>query len=164
MKALFLAAAALAALTLSAGAARAQYPPPGYAPGGYPGDVYGGGYSGGHMMSHGGHMIGHVGGGFKDKVSGLFGGKLFSGIFCNHGSLFGKDDHGHGFGAGLGGFGAGGLGLGGLGAGLFGGGGQGGGTPIPVVDPRMGGNAGQLVFPQHPFWRSPRDYFMYYEQ
>jgi hypothetical protein len=43
---------------------------------------------------------------------------------------------------------------------LFGDGGFG-GSPgqIPVVDPRSG-NAGQLVFPQNPFIRGPRDYFM----
>lgn len=39
--------------------------------------------------------------------------------------------------------------------------GDGGGPgQIPVVDPRSG-NAGQLVFPQNPFIRGPRDYFMY---
>ena len=30
-------------------------------------------------------------------------------------------------------------------------------------DPRTG-NAGQLAFPQHPFYRSPRDYFMWDER
>jgi hypothetical protein len=63
---------------------------------------------------------------------GHFGGKLFGG---GHGlTLFGKP-----------------LGL----FGLFGGGG---------VDPRAEGRnaamGGQLVFPQHPFVRSPRDFFM----
>jgi hypothetical protein len=130
MKSLYL--AALAALALAAGSAQAQHLPFGHG-------HFQGGCPGGHC---GGHMGGHV----TSKFGGWFGGKLFSGIFCNHGSLFGKEDHGHGFGA-----------FGGFGAGLFGGGG---GQPIPVVDPRMGGNAGQLVFPQHPFVRGPRDYFM----
>jgi hypothetical protein len=31
---------------------------------------------------------------------------------------------------------------------------------LPVVDPRSG-NAGQLAFPQNPFVRGPRDYFMW---
>jgi len=56
--------------------------------------------------------------------------------------------------------------LGGHLSGLFGnhggGGGRNGGT-IPVVDPRSG-NAGQLAFPQNPFWRGPRDYFMWDER
>jgi hypothetical protein len=36
-------------------------------------------------------------------------------------------------------------------------------TDLPVVDPRSG-NAGQLAFPQNPFWRGPRDYFMWDER
>jgi|SoiMethySBSTD1v2_1073268.scaffolds.fasta_scaffold107570_3 hypothetical protein len=47
---------------------------------------------------------------------------------------------------------------------LFGeGGGAFGGGQIDVVDPRSG-NAGQLVFPQNPFVRGPRDYFMWDER
>jgi hypothetical protein len=139
MKSLFLAAAA--ALALSAGSAQAQHP------------LHHGGFghgcdncSGGHLS----HIGGKVSGGWFSGgwFSGKLGGGLFSGVFCNHGSLFGGG-HGHGFG---GGFGAGG--------GLLGGG----GPPINVVDPRQGGGAGQLVFPQHPFVRSPRDYFMYEER
>jgi hypothetical protein len=128
MKTLFLSAAVAVVLALSAAPARAQH---------HGHIVPAGGCStcpSGHL---GGHFGGHIGGHSSGwKLSGLFGGKLFGGIFCNHGSLFGKDSHGGG-------------------AGLFGGGPQ-----IPVVDPRMGGNAGQLVFPQHPFVRGPRDYFM----
>jgi hypothetical protein len=59
---------------------------------------------------------------------------------CSHG-LFGGTFHG---------------GLLGKGGG-FGGSGQ----TLPGVDPR---NAGQLVFPQNPFTRGPRDYFMYDER
>jgi hypothetical protein len=52
--------------------------------------------------------------------------------------------------------------------GLFGshGGGGGGGrnvNTLPVVDARSG-NAGQLAFPQNPFVRGPRDYFMWDER
>jgi hypothetical protein len=34
---------------------------------------------------------------------------------------------------------------------------------LPVVDARSG-NAGQLAFPQNPFVRGPRDYFMWDER
>ena len=64
---------------------------------------------------------------------GLFGYGLTGGKF---GALF--SNHGHMFGDGHGG----------------------GGQELPVADPRSG-NAGQLVFPQNPFVRGPRDYFMY---
>jgi hypothetical protein len=48
--------------------------------------------------------------------------------------------------------------------GLFGNHGGGGGPrTLPVVDPRSG-NAGQLAFPQNPFVRGPRDYFMWDER
>jgi hypothetical protein len=124
MKKLFLLAAAVAALAVTARPAAAQYPAPtgpvvqaggclqcdsGYGYGGH-------GFGGGH--------VGALGGKLK---SGFFGFGLFSGIFTNHG--------GHG------------------------------GSPrdIPVVDPRSG-NAGQLVFPQNPFIRGPRDYFMWDER
>ena len=62
---------------------------------------------------------------------GLFGYGLTGGKF---GALF--SNHGHMFGDGHG------------------------GQDLPVADPRSG-NAGQLVFPQNPFVRGPRDYFMY---
>ena len=68
------------------------------------------------------------GGFLSSKKAGLFGGGMFSGLFTNHGSAFGKQKQ-----------------------------------QIPVVDPR-GGNAGQLVFPQNPFIRSPRDFFMWEER
>ena len=49
--------------------------------------------------------------------------------------------------------------------GLFGNHGGGGRNynTLPAVDPRSG-NAGQLAYPQNPFWRSPRDYFMWDER
>ena len=57
--------------------------------------------------------------------------------------------------------------LGGKLHGLFGSHGGGGGgrnvNTLPVVDPRSG-NAGQLAFPQNPFVRGPRDYFMWDER
>ena len=80
-----------------------------------------------------------------------------------------------------GGYGSGGWGLGGHGFGLkdklsghgwLGGkflgifhnhGAGGGPRTLPVVDPRSG-NAGQLAFPQNPFVRGPRDYFMWDER
>jgi hypothetical protein len=34
---------------------------------------------------------------------------------------------------------------------------------LPVVDPRSG-NAGQLAYPHNPFFRGPRDYFMWDEK
>jgi len=63
------------------------------------------------------------------------------------GKLFGGHGHGHGltlFGKPLGLFG------------LFGGG----GGVDPRAEGRAGATGGQLVFPQHPFVRSPRDFFM----
>jgi hypothetical protein len=42
-------------------------------------------------------------------------------------------------------------------------GGGGGPQTLPVADPRSG-NGGQLVFPQNPFIRGPRDYFMWDEK
>lgn len=65
---------------------------------------------------------------------------------CGHRGLFGHKD-----GGGL--FGHGGFGHGGLGHG--GGGGYGYGPQYPPV------MQGTLVFPNHPFVRSPRDFFMY---
>lgn len=47
--------------------------------------------------------------------------------------------------------------------GLFSNHGGGGPQMLPAVDPRSG-NAGQLVFPQNPFIRGPRDYFMFDER
>jgi hypothetical protein len=85
---------------------------------------------------------------------------------CGH--ILGGHDHGHGWHPLFSKMGGGGHGL--FGYGLFGGkplfcnhghlfGNGGGAGQIPVVDPRSG-NAGQLVFPQNPFIRGPRDYFM----
>jgi opacity protein-like surface antigen len=74
-------------------------------------------------------------------------------------------DGGSGYGGHMGGKLKGGFGFGFL-SGIFTNhGGHGGGGPrdIPVVDPRSG-NAGQLVFPQNPFIRGPRDYFMWDER
>ena len=69
-----------------------------------------------------------------------------------------------GYGMGLGGKLHGGLFGFGLLHGLFGNHGGGGGVrTLPVVDPRSG-NAGQLAFPQNPFVRGPRDYFMWDER
>ena len=88
---------------------------------------------------------------------------------CDPGFGYGHGHGGYGFGgghvSGLGGKLKGGMFGFGLFAGLFtnhGGGGSG-GTPIQAVDPRSG-NAGQLAFPQNPFIRSPRDYFMWDER
>jgi hypothetical protein len=76
---------------------------------------------------------------------------------CDGGSGYGGYSHGWGFG---------------LKDKLFGGhllglfGNHGGGrsvTDLPVVDPRTG-NAGQLAYPHHLFYRSPRDYFMWDER
>jgi hypothetical protein len=158
MKNLFLSVAAAAALAVSAGSAAAQYntaypvpaptaytpAPTGYAPGPMMGaggcDAGGCGFMHGHM----GYMHGHMGGMVHGKLGGKLGGGKFLGgglgIFTNHGHPFGKDDGGSLFG--------------GLFAGINGGG------QIQPVDPR-GGNAGQLVFPQNPFVRGPRDYFMW---
>ena len=92
------------------------------------------GLGGGHLL--GGHGNGYGWHPFFSKIGGgghgLFGYGLAGGKF---GALF--SNHGHPFGDG----------------GFSGG-------QIPVVDPRSG-NAGQLVFPQHPFVRGPRDYFMW---
>jgi hypothetical protein len=65
------------------------------------------------------------------------------GLFTNHGHPFGEEKGGGAF------------------AGLFSG--LNGGGQIQPVDPRSG-NAGQLVFPQNPFVRGPRDYFMWDER
>lgn len=130
MKNVLLAAAAVAALAVSARPAVAQYPAPGYgyAPPGY-GPVMQAGCT---QCGDGGYGYGgsiHSWGfGLKDK---LLSGHGFFGLFSN-----------------------------------FGGGGGGGGrnvTDLPVVDPRSG-NAGQLAFPHHPFYRGPRDYFMWDER
>ena len=132
MKTFLLAIAAVAAVALSAGSAAAQHP------GGCTHCSGGHSFVGhGHGLglkghSHGWHpLFSKFGGGHGLFGFGLAGGK-FGALFSNHGHLFG-DGHGG-----------------------FGGGAQ----ELPVVDPR-GGNAGQLVFPQHPFVRGPRDYFMY---
>jgi hypothetical protein len=97
----------------------------------------GGHFSHGLASGFGGHGHGSAYGWHPlfSKVGGgghgLFGYGLFGG-----GALF--SNHGHPFGGGFGG----------------------GAGQIPVVDPNSG-NAGQLVFPQNPFIRGPRDYFMY---
>ena len=109
MKKLLLSMAALAALAATGGSANAQGPGPGCQDCSQ-GSV-GGGYGG---FGYGGFM--------SSKKSGFF-----SGIFTNHGSMFGGGQK----------------------------------QQIPVVDPRMGG---QLVFPQNPFVRSPRDFFMWDER
>lgn len=156
MKTLFLSVAAAAALAVSAGSAAAQYPtsynPPPYSPAPYSPAPYGG-YGSGPVMPAGGCSTCGDGCGFSHGgfVSGKFsgklgGGKLFGGgfgLFTNHGHPFGEDKGGGAF------------------AGLFAG--LNGGGQIQPVDPRSG-NAGQLVFPQHPFYRGPRDYFMYDER
>ena len=139
--------AALAALAVTAGPAAAQYPAPGpYGPVmpasyGQPGCTHcdGGAGYGGYGFGGYGHSGYGLGIGSKLK-SGLFGFGMFGGLFTNHGHAFG--------------------------------GGAGGGgwfaraqeraanAPVlPVVDPRTG-NAGQLAFPQNPFVRSPRDYYI----
>jgi hypothetical protein len=46
--------------------------------------------------------------------------------------------------------------------GNYGGGGRNVNT-LPAVDPRSG-NAGQLAYPHNPFFRGPRDYFMWDEK
>lgn len=120
-----IAAAALAALAVTARPAAAQYPAPGYGPVVQTGCTQ---CAGGSGYSSGGYSHGW-GFGLKDK---LLGGHLF-GLFANHGHPFG--------GGGSGGYGG----------------------EIPAVDPRTG-NAGQLAFPQNPFYRSPRDYFMWDER
>ena len=104
MKKLLLSMAALAALAATGGSANAQGPGPGYQDCSQGG---GGGYGYGGFLS-------------SKKSS------FFSGIFTNHGNMFGGQKQ-----------------------------------QIPVVDPRMGG---QLVFPQNPFVRSPRDFFMWDER
>ena len=87
-------------------------------------------------QSGGGHFLGgHSGSGWHPFFSKMGGGG--HGLF-GYGLFGGKPlfcNHGHLFGDG------------------------GGAGQIPVVDPRSG-NAGQLVFPQNPFIRGPRDYFM----
>ena len=134
MKKLLCALAAAAALAVTAGPAAAQYPAPGpYGP--VAPATYGSGYgygSPGCSPYDGGYGSG--GYGFGGYGLGL-GSKLKSGLF--------------GFGL-----------FGGLFTNYGGGGGGGGaGNNLPVVDPRSG-NAGQLAYPHHPFYRSPRDYFM----
>lgn len=144
MKTFLLSMAAVAALAFTAAPAAAQYP---VQPAGYTGSACGGsstgGCSAGCGLGHGGWLKG-----------GCLHGQCGDGKFgwhpllqkrgwgscahggCTHG-LFGGTFHGK---------------LLGLGGG-FGGNGQ----TLPVADPR---NAGQLVFPQNPFVRGPRDYFM----
>ena len=128
--------AALAALAVTAGPAAAQYPAPGpYGPVmpasyGQPGCTHCDGGAGYGGYGFGGY--GHSGYGLG------IGSKLKSGLFGfgMFGGLFTTPGS------------------------AFGGGGSGGpGNTLPVVDPRAG-NAGQLAFPQNPFVRSPRDYFM----
>jgi hypothetical protein len=137
MKALTLAIAAAAALAISAGSAAAQSPGCSSGCDGHAGCMSAlGGH--GHMLGGHGHASGwHP---FFSKIGGgghgMFCCGMFGGkaLFCNHGHLFG-DGHGGAFGGGQ----------------------------INVVDPRSG-NAGQLVFPQNPFVRGPRDYFMWDER
>ena len=138
MKTLLFSVAAVAALAVTARPAAAQYPAPGptgpVVPAGC--TQCGAGYGG---YGYGGYGVSGYGFGVGSKLkSGLFGFGLFGGLFTNHGHPFG---------------GGGGLGFGG----------GYGGPDLPVVDPRSG-NAGQLAFPQNPFYRSPRDYFMWDER
>jgi len=165
MNPFFLSVAAAAALAVSAGSAAAQYntvtpapapapvasapvtsAPAQYAPAPYAAAPYG--YAPGPMM---GGYDGCAGGGcghfgyVHGKLSGHGGSKFLGGglgIFTNHGHLFGEDKGGAGAG---------------IVAGMFSG--LNGGGQIQPVDPRSG-NAGQIVFPHHPFYRGPRDYFM----
>jgi hypothetical protein len=131
MKTLLFSLAAVAALAVTAGPAAAQYPGPGpYGPVVPATYGYGAGYGYGSPGC----------------------------TQCDGGSGYG--------GYGLGGFGLkdklmGGGWLSGKFLGIFHNHGGGGGGPrtLPVVDPRSG-NAGQLAFPQNPFVRGPRDYFM----
>jgi hypothetical protein len=114
MKKLLLSMAALAALAVTGGSANAQGPAPGCQ------DC---------SQGSGGYGYGYGFGGFMPQIKkpGFFSGGMFSGIFTNHGSVFGGGQR----------------------------------QQIPVADPR---NAGQLVFPQNPFVRSPRDFFMWDER
>jgi hypothetical protein len=134
MKNLLLMAAAVAALAVTARPAAAQYPAGPVVPAGGCAQCDSGYGAGG--CGYGGYGGGGFGGhGFGGGHVGAVGGKLKSGLF--------------GFG---------------LFHGLFSNHGGGGGPrDIPVVDPRSG-NAGQLAFPQNPFIRSPRDYFMWDER
>jgi hypothetical protein len=165
MHKLLLSIVAVAAVSLSAGRAAAQYPAPypvqpaGFAQGGCApsgcgnsgcASVGSGCLSG---LGHGGCLKGNCGDG-KFGWHPVFqkwgiGGCASGG--CSHG-LFGGTFHGGLLGKGGGFFGIG---------GGFGGGIGGSGQPLPGVDPR---NAGQLVFPQNPFVRGPRDFFMYDER
>lgn len=88
------------------------------------------------------------------------GGGSCAGCDGGYGGYGGYGGHLHGVGGKL----KGGL----FGFGLLGGlfsnhGGGGGPRTLPAVDPRSG-NAGQLAFPQNPFVRGPRDYFMWDER
>jgi hypothetical protein len=164
MNKLFLTLSATAILVVSASSANAQYPggypapgpmPPMYGEAMYGGPMYGG-YGGGHIGMHG--ALPHPGGG------------LFSGLFTNHGPhkhdkrkgpiqrLFNDDpqDGSRQFPPRIG---------------------PGGGVGIVSDGGLMGYNqnndryrnaqvlpvatGGTLVFPQNPFVRSPRDFFMY---
>jgi hypothetical protein len=134
MKALVFSLAALAALAVTARPAAAQYPAPGPV---VPAGCtqYDGGYGYG---GYGGYVGGGHGFGLKDKLGGWWIGGGLLGLFSNHGG------GGGGWGGGWGG-------------------GRGNANTLPAVDPRSG-NAGQLAFPQNPFVRGPRDYFMWDER
>ena len=151
MQRLLFAFAVVTALSLAAGSALAQGPPPGYAAGpppgyagpppgyapgpppGYGEQMYGGYGSGGYMggqMGYGGHG-GHMGGGFVKY--GMGGTGLLSGLFTNH-------PHGDG---------------------------RRGSRQERMRNAQMLPTAqggGTLVYPQNPFVRSPRDFFMWDEK
>jgi len=158
MKRLLFAFAVFTALSIAAGSAMAQGPPPGYAagpppgyagpppgyspggpPAGYGEQMYGGNAYGGYM---GGSMGsgGHKGGGFVKF--GLGGTGLLSGIFTNHPKN--EKEKGQG------------------GRGWFGGDRQERIRNAQTLPTAQGG--GTLVYPQNPFVRSPRDFFMWDEK
>jgi hypothetical protein len=156
MKTFLLSMVAAAALAFTAGPAVAQYPvqPACHTAGACVGSGCG--------LGHGGHLSGLAHGGFLK--GGCLHGQCGDGKLgwhpllhkrgwgscahggCTHG-LLGGTFHGKWLGHG---------GLLGIGGGL-GGGFGGAGNTLPVADPR---NGGQLVFPQNPFVRGPRDFFM----
>lgn len=147
MKRMLMTLAAAAGLTVTAGAARADWggyttagpaapaaaPVPGQVAG--PNTLFGAGAPGPQGPTQYG-LNPHL-----RKMFRLNGG-------CNTCDGYGK----HGGYGGPGGFG------GGYGAGGFGGGGAGGPGYAPPYTPVM---QGTLAFPHHPFVRSPRDFFMY---
>jgi hypothetical protein len=133
MNKMFLTLAAAAALTMTA-AAQAPVPAAG-CPTAPAAPMYSGPvYGGGYGFGHMGHGFGHVGHGLPlghGLGVGGLGGGFLSGLFTNHGHPFGKQRS------------------------LFGGPDPANAQPLPVA------TQGTLVFPQNPFVRSPRDFFMY---